>query len=126
MCSIANLQAPCVIYSLGSNKDVSFETDILKHTPCDVHTFDCTVDSINIVHNARHTFHKVCIGNDDPRHGNRVYESLDSIMKRLGHNKLAVLKMDIEGSEYEVCCCANNQAYRMILEIELTILQSSM
>jgi hypothetical protein len=36
MCSASNAQPGCVIYSLGSNGDVSFENDIIKSTPCQV------------------------------------------------------------------------------------------
>jgi hypothetical protein len=36
MCGVSSLQPGCLIYSLGSNGDVSFEQDILKNTPCEV------------------------------------------------------------------------------------------
>jgi hypothetical protein len=36
MCGVSTLQPGCLIYSLGSNGDVSFEQDILKNTPCEV------------------------------------------------------------------------------------------
>ena len=37
-----NMVAPCVVYSIGGNNEWQFEQGILDHTPCDVHTFDCT------------------------------------------------------------------------------------
>ena len=37
-----NMVAPCVVYSIGGNNQWQFEQGILDHTPCDVHTFDCT------------------------------------------------------------------------------------
>jgi hypothetical protein len=105
VCSLKTLQAPCIVYSLGSQGDVSFEQDIIKNTPCDVHTFDCTVDSIRIIDPKRHRFHKLCVGRPKGDQAFYPFEQLNSIMRRLGHGKLAMLKMDIEGYEFEVGCC---------------------
>jgi hypothetical protein len=58
------------------------------------------VDRIRIVDDRRHVFHKLCIGK--PKGSIGPFESLDSIMHRMNHTRLAVLKMDIEGSEFEV------------------------
>ena len=33
----------CVVYSLGSRGDFSFERDIVRQLNCSVYTFDCTV-----------------------------------------------------------------------------------
>jgi hypothetical protein len=112
ICSVATLQAPCVIYSLGSNGDVSFEQDIIKQTPCEVHTFDCTVASISIVDSQRHIFHKLCIGKSkgNPTPQGPQFDQLNSVMKKLGHTKLALLKMDIEGSEFEVSLTASERS----------------
>ena len=58
------LAAPsCVVYSLGSHLDYSFEEDILRRTACHVVTFDCTVDGSSI--HSRHTFVKKCFGRQD-------------------------------------------------------------
>jgi hypothetical protein len=100
MCSMNSMQAPCVVYSLGSNGDVSFEKDVLSQTPCEVHTFDCTIDKVSILDAKRHFFHKLCIGK--PRPSTESFQSLHTIMRRLNHIKLSMLKMDIEGSEFEV------------------------
>jgi hypothetical protein len=41
MCAVATAQPACVIYSLGSNGDVSFESDVIKTTPCQVSACWC-------------------------------------------------------------------------------------
>jgi hypothetical protein len=41
ICDLGRLRPPCVIYSLGSQGDYSFERDMLRLTQCEVHTFDC-------------------------------------------------------------------------------------
>jgi hypothetical protein len=33
----------CIVYSIGSNNDFSFEEAVLKNTKCSVWTFDCTL-----------------------------------------------------------------------------------
>merc|ERR1711916_24844 len=33
----------CVIFSLGSNNQWTFEENVVKETKCKIHTFDCTV-----------------------------------------------------------------------------------
>ena len=54
-CNISGLAPPCVVYSLGSNGDYSFENDVLRATKCDVHTFDCTYPGGSVDGGARHT-----------------------------------------------------------------------
>jgi len=38
-------QGACVIYSLGSSNEFSFEQDAKDRLGCEVHTFDCTIGS---------------------------------------------------------------------------------
>ena len=40
----------CVVYSLGSRLDFSFENDVVDKLNCEVHTFDCTVGSPSKCH----------------------------------------------------------------------------
>jgi hypothetical protein len=101
LCSIQKLQAPCVIYSLGSNLQFEFEFEMAKHTPCDIFTFDCTVDVAQLpqlppqVH-----FHSVCLGEEGTTAKN--FRSLSSLAAEFGHKEIALLKMDIEGHEFSV------------------------
>jgi len=93
----------CVIYSLGSNAETSFETDVALETECEIHVFDPTQDSapMPLTHRSgNENFHKYAIGN--PAH-NSTWEtkSLAEVMKGFGHMWIEVLKMDIEGGEYD-------------------------
>ncbi len=92
---------------------------MLKTTKCDIHTFDCTVEG-KVLDPQRHVFHRVCIGSTGPPAGaagrrlqrkmqqlgkvQGTFESYGSVTKRLGHHTVALLKMDIEGYEYQVGC----------------------
>lgn len=113
------LQGPdCVIYSFGSNGDVTFEEALvgLTNAQCQVHVFDFTlspdlaqkVRSVNGV-----TLHEYGIGAED-KHVVEPYQfgawavneydikCLSTIMTELGHSWIDVLKMDVEGAEYDV------------------------
>lgn len=97
----AQLVKGCVVYSLGSNGDNSFEADILAQTECEVFTFDCTTLGHPI--NARHRYIMQCLGSEGQMQANpQSWTTLEAAMARLGHNKISVLKLDIEGSEYDV------------------------
>lgn len=96
LCSFSGLQAPCTIFSLGSCKDFSFEAAMLEATECAVHTFDCTVPGKSL--SARHFYHKMCIGTSS----RTDFITLDKAVAMVGASSLDLLKMDIEGYEYDV------------------------
>lgn len=100
---------PCLVYSLGSAGDTSFERDILNRTSCQVHTFDPTLsaDTQKAMQAAlpEMHFHAIGVGrgsgpfkslNDGAMH------DLEDILAELGHSWVDVLKMDIEGHEWDV------------------------
>ncbi|CAF3064987.1 unnamed protein product [Rotaria socialis] len=85
----------CLIYSLGSNGEFSFENETKRFLPnCDIHTFDMKVfNCTNIC-----TFHQVKIGD-----GINETKTLRMLMSDYDHTQrsLDILKIDVEGSEYE-------------------------
>ena len=101
LCSMAELEAPCTVYSLGSWGDIDFEEAISSNTPCQIYTFDCTVPPERMPKSLppRTFFESVCIGEDN---ADGSYQSLTTIAKRLKHSKVHLLKMDIEGHEFGV------------------------
>jgi hypothetical protein len=110
LCGLRQLQPGCVIYSLGSNYDFSFEYLMIDNTPCSVHTFDCTViredarfpRDFEARGRGRLTFHKTCLGNQDDDSAGGVFLSLRAITQKLDHARVDLIKMDIEGYEYRV------------------------
>lgn len=121
-----------VVYSFGIGEDLSFDNEVIKNHNCDVFGFDPTPKSINWVkkqnlHGKFH-FHEIGISNKsgivdfylpvnheyvsgsvitqknvDTRNKVPVcVKTIRDIMKELGHTHIDVLKMDIEGSEYDV------------------------
>ena len=103
----------CVIYSLGSNLEFSFEQDAKNKLGCDIFTFDCTVGVIanGTIPRDIH-FYPWCVGGRDEM---KVissnfgytgelgqYFSMETIMKKLSHQRVDLLKMDIERHEVHV------------------------
>jgi len=103
----------CIVYSIGGNNQWAFENDILKNTPCEVHTFDCTgpVTRFKPPKNDRLHFHHICLGT---QHQEAAKEcpgtfvicgevwTLAEMQKRLNHHRIDLFKMDIEGFEWSL------------------------
>jgi len=117
-----------VCYSAGVGMDISFDLELIRRFQCVVHAFDPTPASIEFIATESppldYKFHPYAVcGSDGTRrfhltgHSDRSYSlrtrphgdsfvarcrSIGSIMNDLGHDRLDLLKLDIEGAEYEV------------------------
>lgn len=120
-----------VIYSFGVGEDNSFDIELLNKVGGTVYAFDPTPKSIrwveNNVNDDRWIFHSYGLSDMDilqdfhePKNEDFVSGSaisrkdlkentikvpmkrMSTIMNELGHKKVDVLKMDIEGSEFQV------------------------
>jgi len=94
-------QSSCLVYSVGSNNDFSFELAVQKEISanCEIHTFDFGNykeggDKAGV------TYHQVGLGADSE--GNTKYKSLKTITKELGHEgrTIDIFKIDCEGCEW--------------------------
>jgi len=107
----------CVVYSFGSNGEVTFEEALINMTKsCEVHIFDYSLspekaEMVQSVSGA--TLHEYGIGAEDSfvtapfsdgesNVNQYQLKNLSSIMSDLGHTWIDVLKMDVEGAEYEI------------------------
>jgi len=95
----------CVIYSIGSRGDYSFEEDMHAINPnCEIHTFDpgaYDASSPSFIN-----FNRVALGSEDQvgrnHSGGGRYATFTSLMKELGHTSIDVLKIDCDGCEYKI------------------------
>lgn len=103
----------CIVYSFGSRLDFSFETAIVRSFGCRVFTFDCTVGGTPGTVPPGVTFKPWCVGvKDEQRHvssdivqSGKVagqFYTLGSIIRKLQHARIDVLKVDIERHEFEL------------------------
>ena len=107
-----------MVYSFGCNGQTDFEEELIKmtETKCEVHVFDFTLPpevAERVQSIERVTFHNYGIGSVDSTiseeyaFGSHVVSgyqlnTLPTIMKQLGHRWVDLLKIDVEGAEYEV------------------------
>lgn len=123
------LRAHPVVYSAGVGMDVTFDLGVIERFGAEVHAFDPTPRSLSWVQSqtfpGAFTFHPIGVADrdgelrfvppEDPTHVSYSasesgtddaiacpVERVGTIMRRLGHERLDVLKLDIEGSEYGV------------------------
>jgi len=114
----------CVIYSIGGNNRWEFELDLLRSTECHVHTFDCTGDRRRFrpPESPRQHFHHTCLGPENaaglgdkhpkcsegagPKDWQQTLcgdtKTLADIQRELGHRRVDLLKIDIEGWEWPI------------------------
>ena len=109
-----------VVFSLGSANSFSFERDLAALCPCcRIYIFDCLPTYIGkanrqfnekkfhryIKPRDRHrvTFERTCIGRrPDTASSSENWKTFAEAARDLGHRRVDLLKMDIEGSEYDV------------------------
>ncbi len=129
---VTDLLAPdSVVYSCGVGEDVSFDLALIKNHHVTVHAFDPTPRSIRWVKHqrlpAKFVMHDCGVADFDgiapmylpanpkyvsgsllgrPSPNNSMIEvpvrRLSTIMSELGHDRIDLLKMDVEGAEYAV------------------------
>jgi len=122
------LSTDSVCYSAGVGTDVSFDVELIRRYGCTVNAFDPTPTSMAFIEQSalpeNFNFHPWAVGASDGQREFRLYNERDgsasmvlgrlgtpfvapcrtiaSIMDELGHDHLDLLKLDIEGAEYEV------------------------
>ncbi|KAI9437659.1 methyltransferase domain-containing protein [Lactarius indigo] len=103
-------QDKCVIYSFGINDESSFESTLLKRAPgCEVWGYDYSVNSWgpeitgDLALRDRAHFKPFALGgtNNHGDHDNPKFWTLDSLMELNGHTFIDILKIDIEGGEFD-------------------------
>lgn len=129
--AVAGIDAQAIVYSFGVGEDVSFDVALIERFNVVIHAFDPTPASIVWVRQQtlpeRFVLHEYGLAAFDgnvafnppenpafishtmltrPVTSSRAIlvpvKRLDTIMHKLGHDHVDVLKMDIEGAEYDV------------------------
>ena len=98
--SNSNSEDECVVFSLGSNGDFTFEQAFRKQfgDSCKIFTFDCTGEWTD----PSTEFRPWCLDGRDRTDGGRIYKTWSTILRDVGVKHVSYLKIDIEGFEFEV------------------------
>lgn len=102
----------CLVYSVGSNGDFSFENDVKLTFGCEIHTFDPTGNTsqfVSLAEQAGVEFHSVGLSGTRGVMENSVTNlsvpllPFTDIVDLLGHNHkhIDILKVDCEGCEWD-------------------------
>ena len=106
VCGLKSLlqHSACVVYSAGSNGEPSFEHAVAENTACEIHVFDHTLDAAqaDIVRSvASVRLHSTGLGEEGTSAAGNM-RTLSETLNDLQHQWIDVLKMDIEGAEWQV------------------------
>ncbi|KAJ6614691.1 methyltransferase domain-containing protein [Mycena sp. CBHHK59/15] len=103
----ATHQPNCVIYSMGVERQSSFEQEVLRKSEgCHVYGFDFSLSEwgpelrTDAEVKSQAHFFPYKIGAEDNHTATPKEYSLQGIMKELGHEFIDIWKIDIEGSEF--------------------------
>jgi FkbM family methyltransferase len=120
-----------ICYLAGTGLDISFDLELIDLLGCQVYAFDPTPGAVDYVSRevpvgVRYLFEPIGLWSENttkqfyaPRdasaishsivnlHGTADYfeapcETVPTVMRRLGHQQIDLLKLDIEGAEYDV------------------------
>ncbi|KAL1582194.1 hypothetical protein WHR41_09186 [Cladosporium halotolerans] len=101
--SEANPESTMVVYSFGVEHDSSFEAALLQRLNVEIWGFDYSVDgwAKEVPPSSRVHFKKAAISKTTDREQSPPQLAVWDIMAENGHDFIDVMKMDIEGSEFE-------------------------
>lgn len=125
------IDADWIVYSGGVGEDISFDLELIERFGCPVYAFDPTPRAVEYVNRAAgqeprfhftpvamwktaavlkfyapqnpdHVSHSVVNLQATDEYFEAECDGLPGLMKRFGHDRVDLLKLNIEGAEYEV------------------------
>lgn len=98
-------EKPFVIYSFGVERNSEFEEQMLNRTNCEIWGYDYSVtawgDQLKPSSAVRAHFQQIGIGKATNKLSDPPFYSVQDLMKENGHDYIDIMKMDIEGAEFD-------------------------
>src|SRR5262249_23698872 len=87
-------------YGVGTNDDWGCE--VLRRYRVPVHEYDCFDPARPTCNGGRFIFHNECVGDRTERRKSRFFDTLENQIRKNGDSgRRVIIKMDIEGAEWE-------------------------
>lgn len=121
--SLEKLPQEPLVYSLGLSENLSFDLGMIQQYGATVHGFDPTIESRSFIAKshlpAGFHYHPLAVAGHDGQldlYGRRgkggrkkgacflkaACKKISTLVQELGHSRLDILKIDVEGSEYSI------------------------
>ncbi|CAD6572594.1 MAG: hypothetical protein CYPHOPRED_004889 [Cyphobasidiales sp. Tagirdzhanova-0007] len=99
----------CVVYSFGVAQESSWEAELLERTECEIYMYDFSVEKygpqiewLDEPLRKRAHFFPYGIASKDGHVDGTPFYTLKTLMKMNGHDWIDILKVDVEGAEFQV------------------------
>jgi hypothetical protein len=105
-------------YGVGTNDDWGCEVSRQYHVP--VHEYDCFDPAQPTCNGGTFIFHNECVGNQTGNTDSRFFDTLENQIRRNGHiGRRLIIKMDIEGAEWDALLAAPGELLASIPQITM-------
>lgn len=105
-------------YGVGSNDDWGCEMSQRYHVP--VHEYDCFDPTRPSCNGGTLVFHNECIGDRTSHKDSRFFDTLENQIKKNGDSgRRLIIKMDIEGAEWDALMATSDELLSSIPQITM-------
>jgi hypothetical protein len=105
-------------YGVGPNDDWGCDVSRRYHVP--VHQYDCFDPARPTCNGGRFVFHDECVGDRSESKGTRFFDTLENQIRRNGDiGRSVIIKMDIEGAEWDSLFAAPDELLSSIPQITM-------
>ena len=105
-------------YGVGTNDDWGCEVSRRYHVP--VHQYDCFDPARPICNGGTFVFHHECVGDRTGHRNSRFFDTLENQIRKNGDTgRHVIIKMDIEGAEWDTLLAAPEELLASIPQITM-------
>ncbi|HZR78502.1 MAG TPA: hypothetical protein VFA58_04800 [Chthoniobacterales bacterium] len=109
-----------VAYSYGIGQNADWDCDISHRYRIPVHQYDCFDPARPTCDGGTFIFHNECIAGRADQRGPRVFDTLENQIRKNGDTgRRLIVKMDIEGAEWDVIAATPDEVLASIPQITL-------